>query len=92
MQTSDFFSWNIQALAVYTFEQHLIRMLEKAKFKIEIVSPWIKRQTWRSIKVSIARFIGMGGSLRVFISDEESCFLRGLGDDIWEEVEVLVAR
>ena len=31
----------------------------------------------------------MGGSLRVFISDEESCFSRGLGDDIWEEVEAI---
>jgi len=57
-------------------------MLEKAKFEIEIVSPWIKRQTWGSIKVSIERFIRMGGSLRVFISDEESCFSRGLSDDI----------
>jgi hypothetical protein len=56
---SDFvFLGTFKPLRVYTFKEHLIRMLDKAEFEIEIVSPWIKRQTLESIKVSIARFIG----------------------------------
>ena len=76
-------------MGVYTLKEHLIRMFDKAEFEIEIISPWIKRQTWDGIKVSIARLIGKGGSLRVFIRDEESDLSSRLGDDIREEVEVM---
>ena len=76
-------------MEVYTLKERLIRMFDLAEFEIEIVSPWIKRQTWESIKVSVARFIKKGGSLRVFIRDEESDFSSRLGDDIREEVEVM---
>ena len=74
---------------VYTLKESLIRMIDLAEFEIEIISPWIKRQTWESIKISVARFIKKGGSLRVFIRDEESDFSSRLGDDIREEVEVM---
>lgn len=74
---------------IYTLKEHLIRMFDEAEFEIEIISPWIKRQTWENIKVSLARFIGKGGSLRVFIRDEESDFSSRLGDDIREEVEAM---
>jgi hypothetical protein len=76
-------------MEVYTLKERLSRMFEKAEFEIEIISPWIKRQTWEGIKVSIARLIGKGGSLKVFIRDEESNISSRLGDDIREEVEVM---
>ena len=83
------FIGTFKPMEVYTLKERLIRMIDLAEFEIEIISPWIKRQTWESIKVSIARFIGKGGSLRVFIRDEESDFSNRLGDDIREEVEVM---
>ncbi len=83
------FLGTFKPMEIYTLKEHLIRMLDEAEFEIEIISPWIKRQTWESIKVSIARFIGKGGSLRVFIRDEESDFSSRLGDDIREEVEAM---
>jgi hypothetical protein len=83
------FLGTFKPMEVYTLKENLIRMFDEAEFEIEIVSPWIKRQTWENIKVSIARFIGKGGSLRVFIRDEESDFSNRLGDDIREEVEVM---
>ena len=83
------FLGTFKPMEIYTLKAHLIRMLDEAEFEIEIISPWIKRQTWESIKVSIARFIGKGGSLRVFIRDEESNFSSRLGDDIREEVEAM---
>lgn len=78
-----------KSMEIYTLKERLNSMLDGAEFKIEIISPWIKRQTWESIRVSIARFIGKGGSLRVFIRDKESDFSCGLGDDIKEEVEAM---
>jgi hypothetical protein len=87
---SDFaFLGTFKPMEVYTLKEHLIRMFDKAEFEIEIISPWIKRQTWEGIKVSIARFIGKGGSLRVFIRDEGPDFSSRLGDDIRQEVEVM---
>ena len=83
------FLGTFKPMEVYTLKERLIRMIDLAEFEIEIISPWIKRQTWESIKVSIARFIGKGGSLKVFIRDEESDFSNRLGDDIREEVEVM---
>jgi hypothetical protein len=83
------FLGTFKPMEVYTLKERLVRMIDHAEFEIEIVSPWIKRQTWESIKVSIARFIGKGGSLRVFIRDEESDFSNRLGDDIREEVEAI---
>jgi phosphatidylserine/phosphatidylglycerophosphate/cardiolipin synthase-like enzyme len=74
-------------LAVYTLKERLVRMLDEAEFEVEIVSPWIKRQTWDSIKIPMARFISKGGSLKVFIKDDESELLNGFGDDIRDEVE-----
>jgi hypothetical protein len=76
-------------IGVYTLKERLIRMFDLAEFEIEIVSPWIKRQTWESIKVSLARFTRRGGSLRVFIRDEGSDFPSRLGDDIREEVDAI---
>lgn len=74
-------------LAVYTLKERLVRMLDEAEFEVEIISPWIKRQAWDSIKIPMARFTGKGGSLKVFMRDDESELLNGFGDDIRDEVE-----
>jgi predicted Holliday junction resolvase-like endonuclease len=86
------FLGTFKPMVVYTLKERLIRMIDLAEFEIEIISPWIKRQTWECIKVSVARFIKKGGSLRVFIRDEESDFSRRMGDDIREEVEAMGGR
>lgn len=83
------FLGTFKPMEVYTFKQRLMKMFDEAEFEIEIISPWIKRQTWESIKFSVARFIKRGGSLRIFIRDGESDFSSRLGDDIREEVEVM---
>jgi hypothetical protein len=83
------FLGTFKPMLVYTLKERLVSMIDLAEFEIEIISPWIKRQTWESIKVSVARFIKKGGSLRVFIRDEESDFSRRLGDDIRKEVETM---
>lgn len=83
------FLGTFKPMEVYTLKERLIKMFDEAEFEIEIVSPWITRQTWESVKVSLSRFIKKGGSLRVFIKDEESDFSSRLGDDIREEVEIM---
>jgi hypothetical protein len=74
---------------IYTFKDRLNRMLGNAEFEIEIVSPWIKRSTWDSIKAPLARFAEKGGALKVFTRGNDTDITRGLSDDIRNDVMVM---
>lgn len=80
------FLGTFRPLAVYTFKERLDRMLEGAQFEIQIISPWIKRETWESIVVSLMKFVQKGGLLRIYMRYEESGFSSRLGNDIRNEV------
>jgi phosphatidylserine/phosphatidylglycerophosphate/cardiolipin synthase-like enzyme len=74
---------------IYTIEENLGRMLEKAEFEIVIVSPWIKRAMWDRIKRSFRGFVQRGGRLRIFIRGCESDYSLGMSDDISGEIKDL---
>lgn len=75
--------------AVYTFRDSLIKMIEGAEFEINIISPWIKRSTWESVKPALARFAKRGGSLKVFMKGIGADISNGLSDDLHKDVEEL---
>lgn len=86
-----------QPRGVHTLEERLGRMLEEAEFEVVIVSPWIKRQTWDSIRVPMRKFARRGGKLRVFTRGCDSDYSLGLSDDIMKDVaglngEVILVR
>jgi hypothetical protein len=76
-----------QPLATYTLRQRLNSMLEDAEFEIDIISPWIKRSAWESIKIPIIKFAKKGGALKVFFKGDECDFSSGLCDDIRKDVD-----
>jgi phosphatidylserine/phosphatidylglycerophosphate/cardiolipin synthase-like enzyme len=70
-----------QPLATYTLRQRL------TEFEIDIISPWIKRSAWESIKIPIIKFAKKGGALKVFFKGDECDFSSGLCDDIRKDVD-----
>jgi phosphatidylserine/phosphatidylglycerophosphate/cardiolipin synthase-like enzyme len=77
------------SLGRYTFEDKLRSMLGDARFEIVIVSPWIKRQTWDSMKGPLRKFSRRGGTLRVFMRGSESDYSLGLSDNLQEAISDL---
>jgi hypothetical protein len=86
---SALFLETFQPRGLYTFDEKLCRMLERAEFEVVIVSPWIKRQMWERIKGPLKRFVRQGGKVRVFMRGCESDFSAGLSDDLVQDIRDL---
>lgn len=74
---------------LHSIESHLVGMLEKAKFEVVIVSPWIKRQTWKRIAAPLYKFCRRGGKLLVFMRGSESDYSSGMSDNLQDAVRNL---
>ncbi|MHC1569662.1 MAG: phospholipase D-like domain-containing protein [Candidatus Syntropharchaeales archaeon] len=73
-----------------TIKQCLDKMVLKADIEIIIVSPWITKGGWNSVKPSLLNFINKGGKIKVFMKGDKEDFLRGLSDrDVVNQIRSL---